>query len=272
MFFLLLCLTIKEHVSLVACIYGLYAFFLKRDKKWIILPLILGIAWGLFSLWIMHHFQQIYHQDPQPAWLIENLKHRFLGGEGLQTSVLGNSNSLSYVYLLFSAVGIFLPLCSPIILLGLPELVINLMADFPLFYPTWHYTIIVSCFIMIACVEGIKKLSSGSVQRQQLLSWGLCICILSHFFLWETYMQLDNHPRRVPALKKAIDVIPADASVSAPPYLVGYVSSRRDYFLLSDKRMGNYILVDSNQRVKNYTTIFSEDGISVYKKDLSVVP
>jgi len=283
MVFLLLSLSVKEHMALISIMYGLYSLYLKKEKHWVILPILLGVVWGIFSMWIIYHFQKIYHVDPYPAWLIDNIKRRFLRPDypvwfnviwGLQTSNLGHWYNFSSVYLILSPVCIILPFFSSIWVLGLPELVINFLATVPLSYPTWHYDIVASIFLLVACAGTIKKSPSDKIQ--ELLSWFLCICILSHFFLWWDYTNIKSNPRYVKIMNTAIRLIPQESSVSLTKHLVAYVSDKKDYFLCEDSRKGEYIVLDKNENMgdcfkdtrqaDHYAQIFHKDGIRVYKR------
>jgi uncharacterized membrane protein len=291
--FLLLCLSVKEHMAAIAVMFGLYSIYLKRDKHWIMTPFILGIAWGFFSMWVIYHFQKIYNFDPAPAWLIDNIKRRFLrtGNPiwqnliwGLHTSNIGHWSNFRPIYLIVSPLAIIIPFFSSIWLLGIPELSINLLATIPLTYPTWHYTIVVSVFMYIASAVSIQKLSSNTFlcrsgippnKIQELLSWFLCICILSHFFLWFDNTQIKLNPNYVKTMGEALQTVPLNATVSLDKYLSGYVSDRKDYYLLEDKRKGEYIVLDKNEnlglslksdQMSHYNKIFDQEGIKVYKK------
>jgi len=292
--FLLLSLSVKEHMALIAIMFGLYSFYLKKEKHWVIVPILLGIAWGIFSMWIIYHFQKIYHVDPYPAWLIDNIKRRFLRPDhaiwsnvvwGLQTSNLGHwFNFLRSFFLLFSPACIILPFFSIIWVLGMPEL-INFLATIPISYPTWHYDIVASIFILIACASAIKKLSLNvslcrwglpSDKAQELLAWFLCICILGHFFLWWDYTHIKMDHRYVKTMNTAVGLIPPEASVSLTKHLVAYVTDRKDYFLCEDSRKGEYIIFDKNEQLgdcfkdikqaDHYVPIFNQSGIRVYKR------
>lgn len=291
--FLLLSLSVKEHMALIAIMYGLYSLYLKKEKHWVIVPLLLGVAWGIFSMWIIYHFQKIYHVDPYPAWLIDNIKRRFLRPDypvwsnviwGLQTSNLGHWCNFCSVYLLLSPLWIICPFFSSIWILGMPELMINFLANLPLSYPTWHYDIVAAIFLLVACAGAIKKFSSNIYlcrwglspdQIQEMLSWLLCICILSHFFLWWDYTYIKRDPRYVQTMNTAILLIPQESSVSLTKHLVAYVSDKKDYFLCEDKRKGDYIVLDKNEtmgdcfkdirQADHYVPLFQKDGIRVYK-------
>lgn len=278
--FLFLCLSVKEHMALVSVMFGLYALVLRRSRRWVLTPVVIGLLWAVFSLWIMHHFQQIYAVDPSPAWLIDNIKDRFLRPEhpvadnlvwGMKNSVAGRFSSFIFIYALLAPVGIVFPLLSPVFFLGLPELLINLLASVPLFYPAWHYNIVVGCFIMAACAAAVGRLKAPA---QQLCAWFICLCVLSHYFLWWNETKIIVNPGYVQTMNKAIAMIPKDTSVTAPKGLVAYLSDRKDYFLLTDDRKGEYALLDDKWGGADfplqgdgfqYHEIFNENGVRVYK-------
>ncbi len=285
--FLLLCLSIKEHLALVSIMFGFYALLMKKQKRWIYIPIALGIVWALFSIWIMHHFQHIYNVDPAPAWLIEEIKRNFITSdqptvqsimEGFKNTNLGRWHNFYFIYLLLSPLFIIFPFFSIIWLIGLPELLINLLAAHPLTYPTWHYSIVISCFLLISCVDAIQLFSKKLQQRfdflppykaQMILSLLLLICILSHFFLWSDNLLINDNKLYTKTMNEALQIIPPDASVTLPKNLAGYVSNRRDYFLLGDQRQGEYWIVDNIEDdgfSDQYKEIFNRNGIKVYKQ------
>ncbi len=292
--FLILFLSIKEHLSLVAVAFGLLATIQKRDWRWSIVPIGLGIAWAIFSLWLINHFQQIYHYDPSPAWLIENLRARFLANQGnsgiinlaaLKTSNIGSWSNFVFVYQLVSPLCIFLPFLSALSLLAAPELTLNLLSDRLIFVPIWHYNIVVSCFLLIATAVGIKKLSNKrlaetlgiSTQKlTALLSWFVIFSLMAHSFLWSDFARVRPNSTYVNIVNTAIKTIPAQASVTVPKNLAVYVSSRKDYFLWGDRRLGEYLLTDQNgaenyyrldEKIKNqYQKIFDKDGVAVFRR------
>ena len=121
----------------------------------------------------------------------------------------------------------------------------------------------------------LQRLGLHPDKIQELLSWFLCICILSHFFLWGDYINFKIDPRYVKTMNAAISMVPSDSSVSLTKHLVAYVSDRKDYFLCEDKRKGDYIVLDKNEKMTDciqgikqaghYVEIFNRDDIKVYK-------
>lgn len=286
LFFLLISLSIKEHVAMIPVMFGLYAMVLKKEKQWILTPIILGVFWAVFSIWLMSYFQKIYHVDPAPMWLIEEIKRNFSRSdhsiltnliEGIKNSNLGQLNNFNLVYLLFSPLAVILPFNSLIWLIGSPELFINLLATHPLTYPTWHYNIVSSCFLLIACAASIRKISIKLYPKidipldktQEILSLFLLFCILSHFFLWSDYIYIKENSLYTTTMNEAVSLIPREASVSLPKNLAAYFSDRKDYFLLNDSRKGQYLITDStvsDDISTQYTKIFQSNNIRVYKQ------
>jgi uncharacterized membrane protein len=165
---------------------------------------------------------------------------------------------------------------------------INLLASVTLIHPAWHYNIITATFLLLACVEAIKKSAARTFfqkwgltppQVQTLLAWFLCVCVASHFFLWARHTQLKSNPRYVKTMNAAIRLVPREASVTLSKHLVAYVSDRKDYFLHEDSRKGDYIVLDANEHLGNtfkdmkeaesYVEIFEKEGIRVYRKRFS---
>lgn len=285
--FLFIALTVKEHMALLCITYGLYSLMLKREKIWVIVPLFLGIAWAIFSMWVIHYFQQIYTSDPHPAWLIADIKGRFMPQNnlsldsviyGFQTSNFARFGQLILVYLILAPMAIILPFGSAVGLLGAPEILINLIGSFSLLYPTWHYMVVASCFLLIGAAATIRKMAQ-SLQAwqmrltpqttQELAAWLMCFCVAAHVFLWNEYLHIKHQPHYVATMNEAIGLVPRSASVSLNKYLVGYVTDRKDYFLLENPVKGDYIILDSTDKyddLRGYTEIFNKSGIRVLKK------
>jgi len=296
MIFLCICLSIKEHLAMIAVMFGIYALFEQKKRKWILIPVLLGILWGLFSIGILHHFNQIYSSGPKSSWLITDLINRFFLSEsnlfdslrhGIQTSNIRHGILFrSAVIDLLSPVGFILPFLSTISLLSLPELILNLLSDrIALLGPTRHYNIIVVCFFLIAMVEGLKKISLMPFVKNLKMDRNILILLLSLVLLSSNILRYDSwihlttftkDQERSQTLRKAIHAVPQEASVSVPKYLAVHVSSRRHYALLKDKKYLDYVIFDktilsddSPLFFKNYVPIFDQNNIMVIKKSFS---
>ncbi|MFC1752987.1 DUF2079 domain-containing protein [Thermoproteota archaeon] len=299
---LILSISIKEHIALVAIMFGVFALFRKRGPKWFITPIILGVAWAIFSLILIDRFKEMYQMKDTSTWLLLNMKQRFLyQGEGNIVSFISNglaqSNickiySLKIASLLLLPLGMLLPLLSPVGLLGLPELILNLLADSPaVFSPSRHYNIIVSCFLIIATIESIQKISSFSMAKKLRIKtekFTLIIVIfifsltLIHAYSWLWLTSCPNSYIYVSTMKEAISIIPKKAHVMIPSNIAVHVSSRKKYSIIGVQRYSNakedpiadYVLIDKNTiyikaYLKDiYSSIFNKNGIEILKKDI----
>ena len=288
MVFLVLSVSIKEHLASIALIFGLYSLFRRRSLRWILTPLLLGVGWGIFSLAIIAHFQEVYQAHPDSAWFLPFLKERFLSGEGsafssvisgLSYSNMSSWHNLRSVFLLLFPLGIITPLLSPVCLLGLPELIINLISDRPaMLSPLRHYNIIVSCFLLVGAIEGVKRLSDFKGLRslkirtstlKLLLSVFILASTIIHSYLWLGLTEYPRNTAYIKGVKAAIALIPGEAFVTAPESMAVHVSSRESYSLLGSGKYGDYILINKDSRhllkereiINNYTQIFKRGGV-----------
>jgi len=280
--FLAASLSIKESLSFVAVMFGALALFSKKNSRWIFAPLLLGTAWAFISLLIICHFQKIYASHPDAAWFIVYLKKNSLA-YFVSRSNASHWHTLKLLFPLFSSLGIILPLLSPAIILSLPELFINLLSDRPaLFSPAWYYNVTASCFLLIASIEGIKKISESkwivclkinNRRAVALLSTLMLSCVLMHSYLWLGLLKYPRDYAYAKAVREAIRILPENAFVSAPRNIAIRVSARERYSLPGEGRLGDYILTDrkyesllSAETLKDYSCLFNKGGIKVFKK------
>ncbi len=294
MVFLILSLSIKEHLSLIAIMFGVYSLLCKKSPKWILLPILLGIVWFIFSIGIILHFQKVYQPHPDAAWPLVFLKTRFLSQKGsilnsilsgISYSNISNWHNLKSVFLLFFPLGIIAPLLSPVSLLGLPELIINLLSDRPaVLSPLRHYNIVVSCFLLIGTLEGVKRISHFKWVKNLkmkvgtfrfLLSLFILSSTLSHSYIWLGQTKYSKDMTYIKTVKEAIALIPKDAFITVPRDIAVHISSREKYSLIGEREYGDYILVDKHTSpflleediINNYTQIFNKEGILIFKKN-----
>lgn len=290
MLFLMLSLSTKEHVALIAVMFGAYALCAKRSSRWIVAPIVLGVGWGIVSLLIIRHFQKIYHfYDP---WLLAGLQQKFLSQSGFSSANITNIYSLKLASPLLSAVGIVPPLLSPISLLGLPEFALNLIADRPdVLSPARHYNIVVSCFLFIATLEGVKKIAHFRWIQNRNPNPASAIIVVSILVLSLTLMHAPTwlwmaasarNTMEGAAIKEALASIPPHASVAVPKKVAVHVSGRANYFFLGQTQYikdqqrprPDFILIDENHIpdlgrydvARTYEMVFKKENIRVYKK------
>jgi uncharacterized membrane protein len=280
--FLLISISIKEHVSLLAITFGVFAIFKKKSFKWIFTPLFLGIAWAIISVLIIWHFQKIYDSHPDAGWFLIYLKRNSLAYIVLHSNI-SSWYKINCLSCMFFSLGVIPPLLSPVTVLGLPELFINLLSDRPaILCPPWHYNIIVSCFLLVATLYGLKKISNSKWIRYLKINNRQVVVLLSIFILSSTliysylWLELLKYPKDytyVNTLKKALSMLPENEFVTAPRNAAIHISSREKYSLLGEGKLGDYILTDqqsqsllSDEVLKDYIRIFDKDGIKVFRK------
>lgn len=294
--FLLVSLFIKEHIALISVMFGVYALLEKRSKRWSITPMALGLFWGIFSLWIIGHFQGVYHSDIDAAWFIVDLKRRFLENEGnfavsfvtaFFSSNIWQWYTLKYVFLFFSCLGIFLPFLSLEILIGAPELLLALLSNRSVMLSVpWHYTIAFSCFIFISAITGVKRISEWmSLKRflispasiRILLSITLFSLTLMQSYVWIDLSRIKMTKDEAAVIKKALAYVPEGAFITVPRAVAVFISSRKKYTLLEESRgdYGDYVLIDQrsavtqfpqSEKIESYEQLFNNSGIILFKR------
>jgi uncharacterized membrane protein len=290
--FLLLSLSIKEHVALLSIALGLLAAWEKKSRRWVITPIILGLAWSILSLFILSYFRSLYPSHPQGAWLLENIKMR-LGKPAahplaqVQSFLLGSNAAhwyvLRYASLLITPLGIIAPFFSNVIFLCLPELALNFLSDRPgIFMLPYHYNILVSCFLLIAAADGIKTISSGRWVETLRLRYDTAALVCSlliaalvivHAYSWVWLIGKEKNKAYIQAMHEAIRILPPDAFVTTSRNFAIHVSARSQYNLIEDKQFGDYILIDESCREYrpqipgDYRKMFGSNGILLLKKD-----
>lgn len=293
--FLLICLSMKEHVALLALAFGFVSLIRKRSWPWIWIPVILGIFWAGLSWAVLAYFKSAYREQYlEQTWLIDNFIARFSAEganpyqalwRGFASSNLTRWPLFQSAFVFLTPLGLILPLLSTTSLLGLPELVINLVSDRPaLLSPLRHYNILVSCFLLLATLEGIDNMSQARWPRRLKIRPRIMKSLLALFALGSTLMNshiwipLTSYEAKLSpyqaSLKAAIKLIPEGASVTAATHLAPYISGRRDFSFWGSPKYGEYILLDgpslaSNEGLeipRNYHPIFSDGNILLYKR------
>jgi uncharacterized membrane protein len=280
MLFLIISVCVKEHLSLVALMFGVFSLFNKKGLKWILAPSLLGIFWAIFSLLIILRCQKVYQSPVYSSWFWLYLKSTFSDHHGnaltslvalVSSSNIGSWYRLKSIFLLFTPLGVIPPLLSPIGLLGLPEFLIAILSDRPaLLDPLRHYCVVASCFLSIAAIDGIKRISRFKL----LISVFILAATLMHSYLWIPCTQYTKNKNYIETVNEALSIIPKNAFVTAPANIAVQISNREKYSLVGEGGYGDYIILDKNNlslisdtsTSSNYNQIFNKEGIVVLKK------
>ncbi|MBN2120555.1 MAG: DUF2079 domain-containing protein [Candidatus Omnitrophica bacterium] len=291
--FLLICLSIKESLSLIALSLGLYSLASRKAPKWSVTLITLGVIWGIFSTCMILHFQKLYSSFTPGAWFLTILKTRYLSAgpnliqsiiSGLSWANIGNLYGLMRTPMLILPLGIIPALLSPLSLLGLPELILNLLSDRPAsLSPLMHYNIVGVSFLFIGALEGIKKISSSKLLRKiaidsyrlRLLLCVFTLCSTILFYrTWADLARYSKNTTYVKITKEALSLIPRDAFVSIPQNIAVHVSNRETYSLITEDKLGDYVLadkksypyLDQKDLATNYQILFNKKGVILFKR------
>jgi uncharacterized membrane protein len=191
---------------------------------------------------------------------------------------------------LFFLILVFLPFLGfwarePLMLVGaLPDLAINLLSSndkqTTIFY---QYTAGIIPFVVAASVLGAAKMRKRRHAPPALLAVVCLLAILSPLVFTGSVLT-SRDADAVRAMKRAVKLIPSDASVSASISLGGNVSARRVVLNFPSIAKADWVLIgpttqldiDSRTALKprikelrtnpNWQRVFSESGVQVFKR------
>jgi len=252
--FFMLCLSVKENISIVVFVFGIYALMMKRDKKWILTPIVLSIGWFFLGFKIL--FPYFSKLDGLPTvynvnfeQLVTNLKnpHIFVRSIGKRW--------LALIYTLFQPVLFVLPLLSVEFMFVLPWFLIKICLGGNPQIRTWHFMILIG-FLFIAYANSLFKIEK--IFRYKRYAFGISIiglfvsisCI-PYWFRVEEYIAKPY----IEAQREIIELIPIEASVCAPEYMLPYIVNRKKIYNEVSFQKGmrkdiDFIIFDSN--IKRY--------------------
>lgn len=272
--FAVLSMLCQENIPLAIIMFGMLAIFNRRKLRWIIVPMMIGSLYFVFSLLLMAYFNNntvqfinIYrHLGSSPSRIISNI----LANPTLLLKTLFRRECFIYLVRVFKPLS-FLPLLSPLTLLpGSPfffqHLLSNRPADLSI---TYHYTAELIPFVFVSFVYAIKFLSKNYLFRTKQLFFKILLIILflnsvksgPHLAVLPRIFY--NYKRDYSDIYKErfISKIPESASVVATFEFLPHLSHRSKlyslhhlysgYYTLSDKRYNlpddvEYALIDFN--------------------------
>lgn len=151
--FLILSILTKEQVAAVTLFWGVYLIFKERRPRFGLVVFIISAIWAVTSVFfIIPYFRESAHFAVSRYQHLNNI-----------TAVIKQVTQFStfrYLYLLLFPLG-FLSLFSPIILVILPELAINLLSsNLNQRDIIHHYTAVLTPFLFIAAIYGLLFLKN----------------------------------------------------------------------------------------------------------------
>jgi len=264
--FLLLTLFVREDLVFAIFGIGLLALWWRYSTKWVVAPLLISIAWAIFSFKaVIPHFLHgasymesvcFAHVGQTPRELAQNvLSHP------VQTLFI-RGNLIYLKQLLTPLAGVFV-LGSPVPLLAIPYLGINLLAGGGPCITTdlfAQYSVIPVVFLFLGFVVSLGKqsrfISKGTLGESEIqLAMVVFVLVLSigcSAFLTEEaqFREFAYKPWQREARQVALS-IPVEAAVAAPRYMLPMLANRMSLYQthrLLDYHEANpdYVIMDHN--------------------------
>ncbi len=161
--FALLAATCKEDIGLLVFMLGLYALVVQRRRRLGLLSMALGLGWSLVAVLVVQqsfggniHWNRYAYLGETPLAMVRTLVTQ----PGLIWAQLQRANAAGYLFELLLPVGFLALLAPEVLLLALPSLGVNLLADFPPMHEvdTLIYAMPVAPFVALAAVVGTARM------------------------------------------------------------------------------------------------------------------
>ncbi len=265
--FALLAVSCKEEISLLLFMVGLYALLALKERRAGILTMALSLAWAAIAVFVVQnafaagniHWGRYAYLGDTPAQMVRTL----LTQPATVWSQLRDAGALRYLLQIVLPFA-FTPLVGlELLALALPSFALNLLADFSPMHQV--YTLIYAApivpFAVIAAIYGSERLSGWlpnqlpeRLSRRGLDYRGIIAGIVLIFALYAslqhgylpgggqfTHYTVSDHDRITQSI---IDLIPADAKVSAQDRLDPHASGRETIYIFPRIEDADTVLVD----------------------------
>jgi len=275
--FLILSVSTKENLALVSALFGVYLFFIYKER-------LKGAIISLSS--IFYFLAVVYIVFPKLGGGAGALgRYEYLGrniGEmafnlvthpAYMLGVLFMKPKLIYLVHVFASAG-FLSLLSPVtLLLAISEFLLNLLsAHNPQWQVKFHYTAAITPFVFISAIYGVARLRNFlshykrniTLLYSNVVDIGLALYLISFSLLWNflhspspLYYKFErsNFTPNTETEKaiQSLSKIHTSASVSAMNNLGAHLSNRRYLFRFPMNYLNaDYVAVDPYVILKNY--------------------
>lgn len=291
--FLILSGLAKEQIWAICGLIGGYVFFREKNifhKK--LGAIIFLFSFLIFYLLIWHvipsfrgneHFALAYYSEfgNSPTEVIKNL----IFSPIKTISILLSENQLSYLWQLFSPLGLF-SLLSPLYLIfALPDLLINLLSsNHQLHQIYYQYSATITPFIFISAIFGIKKFMQ-IFPKIPIIAYCIYLIVISLFSSYsfgplpgakKPNIDMFTKPQKNKwEIEKFLLTIPKNNTVAATNNLGSHLSQRQIIYTIPigiDKADfvlflgGKRDIINKVQQNKEYYEILKIDDFVVFKK------
>lgn len=294
--FALLTLFIKELMPIFIFMFGVYAIINKRELKWSIPLLVISL---LYFIIVVYYLMPLFGSGiPSSSSYLYSRKIFSLDrifGIIRQTFLPEGIGTLVSFLIPF---GLVVPLLSQVVIFMVPDIFVKL-GVVGVGYGVQHSSAIFTMLVFVSLAYVFNNLSgflTKHIGRKRAQRFIICLSVILCFSMVYRSKGAFNprYYKRNPyytAQQQAIKFIPPDASVSAPNYLLPYLSNRFEldeigHGKYNDSYRGyDYIVLDTHwensgdselRRTKelvellprrpDYKLVFSQGGILIYRK------
>jgi len=236
---LLLCLFVREDLALVVLGMGAIAMLARRERKWFVAPFVIGFVWALFT-WIilLPHFQQGATSAVESCFsYLGNTPGGMLRTMVMHPHLIVTHKAIVYLKQMLTPFGILLPFFSPVGLLSLPFILINLAGD-----PGCnaaivfrHYSLIPSILLLPGLVFAVRWMGTRPAFRSltpSLLAFTLMMASAGTTLLsigdaelnWWHTASWQTEARQIAR------ALPVTAAVAVPRYMLPLAANRDQIF------------------------------------------
>ncbi|WP_047488306.1 DUF2079 domain-containing protein [Terriglobus sp. TAA 43] len=234
-------LAVREDLALFAVCLAVVALVQRKSMRWIALPLIAGLVWGVLS------YKVVLPHALNGASFVTDACFSHLGAtptemlthvcSSPQTTVL-TRNNIVYLKQLLTPTGLLLPFGSSLVIASFPFLAINLLAGAGKCITTViyaQYSVVPATVLFIAALlfstnsksklASLSRLRLSSSRVAPLITLALTVATLAFATGKAQFDEISKQPWDAEAHKVAA-MIPSDASLAAPRYMLPAVANR----------------------------------------------
>lgn len=193
-----------ETFALSFITFSFYALIRKKNKKWVILPIFIGLIWFIMSYYLImpffasqglpptnnftkKQFLMYYgHLGENPSEIVKNTLTKPIS----VVELFLTKERLGFVYIFLSPFIFFLPFFSSVLLLGIPDFFINALSQDPgTISPYPSYNVVISLLLVISVVLGANKIERMLQYFSKRLHYEKIILlifflVISQFHIW----------------------------------------------------------------------------------------
>ena len=245
MLFLMMSTKTEAGFTLVA--FGFLALLYRRRWPFVVVPWIVGPLWVVVALGVIvprfstgNFITEVYDYGALGKNVGEVI-FNVITNPLLLLQTIGTGPKIEFVLRLFGVQG-FLALLSPTTLLGLPVLLMNLIAPRRVQWSlNYQYPALVYPFLVVAAAEGLvflsRWLARARVLRARLIAIGTLLLLLIAVYAnlaWSNVVvslwRQREPAHRVAAANALLAQVPPDAAVAATSFLAPHLAQREELY------------------------------------------